>query len=404
MVPARPRIFISHSHLDNNFGTKLAQDLRRVLTDEDAVFYDVMGGLHGGERWWNKIVKELTARNVFLLVLSPDSMNSQWVLREIDVALNENKYIIPILHRTCNIRADLKILQIISFLAPKSYGAAFQEVLGALGLPKEPLITQQDSGRQPTESTDVATPQRVWKRWLMPGGRQPTESTDVATVLIQQMETAFNDHDWPNVIRKANYLIRRTAGNVSSTVYRLQGLALLEEGEVQQAQEALETALALVSNRQQRLTLLSDYTALFAQQEQWAKVLQQSKEALRLMPNDPGWLATQQQAQNQLLKTPPVPSLSAKKTHITDHIPSSTLQETREQWINEGNTYYALTMYEKAIAAYDLAISLDPNYANAYYNKGSVLSMLEKYREAQLEEGREAQKAYERAKQLGYKG
>ena len=92
---------------------------------------------------------------------------------------------------------------------------------------------------------------------------------------------------------KANYLIKHSSGNVSSTVYRLQGLALAEEGEMQQAQEALETALALVSDRELRLTLLSDYTALLAQQEQWARVLQQSKEALRLVPNDPGWLATQ---------------------------------------------------------------------------------------------------------------
>src|SRR5436305_3259722 len=101
MALVKHRIFVSHSHLDNGFGTKLAQDLRRVLVDEDAVFYDVLGGLHGGERWWEKIVEELTARNVFLLVLSPDAMNSLWVRREIDVALNENKDIIPLLFRSC---------------------------------------------------------------------------------------------------------------------------------------------------------------------------------------------------------------------------------------------------------------------------------------------------------------
>lgn len=76
MALPRPHIFVSHSHLDNDFGTQLAQDLRRVLNDENAVFYDVLGGLHGGERWWEKIVEELTARDVFILVLSPDAMNS----------------------------------------------------------------------------------------------------------------------------------------------------------------------------------------------------------------------------------------------------------------------------------------------------------------------------------------
>jgi hypothetical protein len=63
-APSQPqhRIFISHSHIDNEFGTRLAQDLRRVLEDESAVWYDVLGGLHGGDTWWEKIVEELTSR------------------------------------------------------------------------------------------------------------------------------------------------------------------------------------------------------------------------------------------------------------------------------------------------------------------------------------------------------
>src|SRR5438067_11393937 len=125
MADAQHRIFISHSHLDNDFGTRLAQDLRRILKEESAIFYDVLGGLHGGEVWWEKIVEELTARDVFLLVLSPDSMNSVWVRREITVALNENKTIIPLLYRSCSILADLKILQFISFLASNAYEVAF---------------------------------------------------------------------------------------------------------------------------------------------------------------------------------------------------------------------------------------------------------------------------------------
>jgi len=64
----------------------------------------------------------------------------------------------------------------------------------------------------------------------------------------------------------------------------LQGLAFLEEGEAQQGQEALEIALALVNDRQLRLTLLGDYTTLLASQNQWAKVLKQAREAPHLEP------------------------------------------------------------------------------------------------------------------------
>ncbi|HEY6409108.1 MAG TPA: tetratricopeptide repeat protein [Ktedonobacteraceae bacterium] len=439
MAPVKHRIFVSHSHLDNDFGNKLAQDLRRVLADEDAVFYDVLG-LHGGEFWWERIVEELTERDVFLLVLSPDAMYSRWVRQEINIAFNRNKYITPLHHRKCDIRADLEIRQIISFLAPKPYEAAFQEVVSTLGLPQEIPIVQRESVSQLNE---------------------PIDST---SILIQQMESAFADHDWPDVIRKATYLIKRTSGNISSAVYRLQGVALAEEGDVQQAQEALETALALVSDRGQRLTLLSDYTALLAQQEQWARVLQQSREALRLAPNDPGWLATQQQAQSQLTPKAAVASPSQKKTPTTDRQPSPLPLKTKEQWLDEGNALinlkrdeeaivayeqairldpnfafayigkgtalYDLKRDEEALASYEQAIRLDPNYADAYYNKGAAFYYLTRYEEAiaaydqairldpnlafayygkgmaleALKKSTEAQQAYEKARQLGYSG
>src|SRR5438876_9546081 len=90
-TPSQPkhRIFISHSHIDNEFGTRLAQDLCRVLGDESAVWYDVLGGLHGGDTWWEKILEELTARMVFMVVLSPEAVQSPWVRDEINLAWSQ---------------------------------------------------------------------------------------------------------------------------------------------------------------------------------------------------------------------------------------------------------------------------------------------------------------------------
>ena len=41
-----------------------------------------------------------------------------------------------------------------------------------------------------------------------------------------------------------------------------------------------------------------------------------------------------------------------------------------------------LKRYEEAIAAYEQAIRLDPNYASAYNNKGTALNDLKRYEEA----------------------
>jgi tetratricopeptide (TPR) repeat protein len=202
--------------------------------------------------------------------------------------------------------------------------------------------------------------------------------------------------DWSDVIRKADYLIKRLPESATATVYRLQGLAYLEEGEEQHAQEALETALVLVSDRELRLTLLSDYTALLARQNQWAKVLKRAREALRLVPNDPGWLATQQQAQNELAKQVPIPSLSHWQTPTRGQKSAPTPEKTKEQWVEEGNALWGLKRYEEALAAYEQALRLDPNFAFAYNNKGIILEHLGRKREAQ--------QAHERARELGFNG
>ena len=80
------RIFISHSHKDNEFGIKLVNDLRHVIGDEDAVWYDARGGLNGGDIWWDKITRELRRRKVFIVLLSPDALKSPWVKKEISIA------------------------------------------------------------------------------------------------------------------------------------------------------------------------------------------------------------------------------------------------------------------------------------------------------------------------------
>ena len=126
------RIFLSHSSHDDGFGARLVQDLRSVLGSEDAVWYDSQGGLHGGDSWWGKIVQEVVLREVFLLVLSPEAMASHWVIRELDMAITQGKLIIPLLYRSCSVRPDLLTIQMISFLPPKSYEAAFAELLIAL--------------------------------------------------------------------------------------------------------------------------------------------------------------------------------------------------------------------------------------------------------------------------------
>lgn len=65
--------------------------------------------------------------------------------------------------------------------------------------------------------------------------------------------------------------------------------------------------------------------------------------------------------------------------------------KTAVDWNNEGVTLERAGNYEEALEAFNKAIQLDPQFANAWYRKGLVLNNL-----GRKEEGKEAlNKAYE---------
>ena len=81
-------------------------------------------------------------RNIFLLILSPDALQSKWVLDEINVAWRLRHEIgtriIPIKFRSYDSDAPpavteyLKLLHYVDFAVPKSYDVAFSEVVASI--------------------------------------------------------------------------------------------------------------------------------------------------------------------------------------------------------------------------------------------------------------------------------
>jgi tetratricopeptide (TPR) repeat protein/tRNA A-37 threonylcarbamoyl transferase component Bud32 len=68
------------------------------------------------------------------------------------------------------------------------------------------------------------------------------------------------------------------------------------------------------------------------------------------------------------------------------------VQKTKEQWLDEGNTLHNLQHYQEALQAYEQAIKLDANFADAHDARGDALYSLNRYQEALV--------AYERAIKL----
>jgi serine/threonine protein kinase/curved DNA-binding protein CbpA len=136
------------------------------------------------------------------------------------------------------------------------------------------------------------------------GGAQKAPPNYSQATLTQEIEMAYSRQDWSEVIQKTNHLIEHIPDGVSSALYWMLAFALIKERREYQAHAAFEAALALAQNDQQRLKLLSDYTAILASQGRWAEVLAYTEAALSLAPRDPNWLAGQQRAQ-MMLQQPP---------------------------------------------------------------------------------------------------
>lgn len=99
--PLPREVFLSHSAKDRRFAQKIANVLR---SHGVPVWYSATN-IVGAKQWHDEIGKALARCDWFAVVLSPHSVKSEWVKRELLYALNDPRYkkrIVPISHKPCN--------------------------------------------------------------------------------------------------------------------------------------------------------------------------------------------------------------------------------------------------------------------------------------------------------------
>ena len=89
------RIFISYSRKD---GAAFARDLRATLEKENLSFWQDLIKLEGGQDWWSQIENALRSRELqhFILVVTPNALESGVVRQEIRLARQEGKSVCPV--------------------------------------------------------------------------------------------------------------------------------------------------------------------------------------------------------------------------------------------------------------------------------------------------------------------
>ncbi|MBE9032991.1 TIR domain-containing protein [filamentous cyanobacterium LEGE 11480] len=91
-------IFISYSRRDKAF----VQRLHDALKHSGQIAWIDWFDIPAGSEWWDEITEGIEGANVFLFVISPDSLASKYCADEIMHARKYNKRLLPIVYRDCD--------------------------------------------------------------------------------------------------------------------------------------------------------------------------------------------------------------------------------------------------------------------------------------------------------------
>jgi TIR domain-containing protein len=101
MVPHPNEVFLSYSTLDWRFADEIAKLLRR----HNIQLWDSRSSILPSQDWHDEIGRALRRCDWFTILLSPDSINSAWVHRELMFALSQRRLtgrIVPVVIRACD--------------------------------------------------------------------------------------------------------------------------------------------------------------------------------------------------------------------------------------------------------------------------------------------------------------
>ena len=131
-------VFLSHSSLDGQFATDLSTVLRRHRIP---VWYS-QTNIVGAQQWQDEIGAALQRCDWFAVILSPHSVESMWVKRELSYALQQNRFenqIVPILYQPSpfeRLSWALSLFQIVDFTG--SFDDACRDLLRIWGIGYQP--------------------------------------------------------------------------------------------------------------------------------------------------------------------------------------------------------------------------------------------------------------------------
>lgn len=130
--------FISYSRADSSFAIRLAKDLKSAGFN---VWLDQLD-IPTGARWDDEVETALESCKIFMIILSPESLQSQNVKDEIGYAIDSGKHLLPVKIKSGEIPFRLRRFQYVDF-SKQSYSDSLKEIKGLLSAPGSLPETQE---------------------------------------------------------------------------------------------------------------------------------------------------------------------------------------------------------------------------------------------------------------------
>jgi formylglycine-generating enzyme required for sulfatase activity len=151
------QIFISYSHVDFPFLEQFAKRLKRIVP-KASIWYDDEG-LHGGDVWWEEILNAVAVSDLFIYLLSNESVKSEYCQAEFKEARRLQKRIITVQIRDrTELTDDLDDIQYVDMKNGLNDGDAVARLSGAVHMQLDKAMTKEPLWKQRTPKPTFSKP------------------------------------------------------------------------------------------------------------------------------------------------------------------------------------------------------------------------------------------------------
>jgi hypothetical protein len=154
-----PSVFLSHNHADKPFVRRLAAD----LDNQGIPYWLDEAEIKVGESLIEKIRDGIDKVDFVAVVLSPNSVASPWVQREVDVAINQEIMgrrvkVLPLMYMACDLPGFLLGKRYADFTEDTRYANALEDLVNSIG-----VVFNKNAYAPPTNAKNLG--QALDKAW-----------------------------------------------------------------------------------------------------------------------------------------------------------------------------------------------------------------------------------------------